>query len=1317
MKREVFGQPIAAIDVERLPREGGPVDFVRLCGSLIGAALAERVGSFTLPEISERVDVPDGGVDARYTAPVAADITETGGLVGPGTTVYQFKYRDTASGTRNRLLRSLVDRLRRDLRRAPPRADRYVLMANVDLSAANRRRLREAIVEVHPDLGSGVVVWGAAEIAQALNAAPRIRHIFFSRGGLISLDTAEAELRAAYESIGWPAFVDREEERRAVQAFAGNPAARYLEVVGAPYAGRTRLVIEALKEHGAIVLWASEPEAATLDLFRELDSHEAPGIVVVDRCTPMALREIRARAESRLRLKTIAVSTGGEKEIWRPGSGRVVVDAVPYGEAERLIRGVLPRVAPRQESWIIEASGRIPGLILHVAALIRDGALSPTSDPDTVRHRLGELLRERYLAELTPEARTALDVASVMSALGVEGDVKHELDAVSEALGVGQGTFERARYELRDRGLIKLRGRFVEVTPPRLGDEIALLALSRSPTAVPELMLHLSPPAVLRFLERFRNLPGDSITKMPATIFGVPGWFPDLAALERGEARFRTLAPAAPGAALGCCERLLGPLSPEELVTRVTGDFRRSLVSALDDLALGSRTFSGAARLLLGLAETEHDTHGEGASRAFVALFHWSHPEVSAPLPLRLELLEEASRAALPVRRAIVAKACGMAFHEYATIFHHDAKGARVPEEPGRPGTWEDVRRYARGVLAVLDRLLVDDVPGVRDGAVEALLEIVGPAVEMSLLPGGLDPLCHRALDLMETAGWQATFARRRADVVTRLELIVERLRERTAAIGERVASVSTATERARAIIEALTTRDLRDRLWHQLGPRTWGQEDGEASLEQTVSAIRSLAADLIASPDGFVEELPWLTSEDAEHRSSLFREVGRQDRGERLLDPLIEKPGDPCWAQALAAYFQGWHEAAPDEAAHALDALIASQPDLSAGTLAAAVDLPTSSETLGRIRAILRHGRLRRTVAARQITFGLRWEQLTAQDTLELIEAVDDQTTETRAALLRAFWLRVIRGAELTARLESLGWSFLETTVPVDEERVRDSGWDALAAKFGERDSKRLMSLFEGLLRESLAAGRSSFQPTEELPRTWRAVLRAERPRVLETLLEINLTVDAPFWIDWTLSKVIRPEEDRSVLVAFVERVGLEGARAVADVLDAAKPGFWGVARDLVARWGDDAQFAARVGSRVLTGAWSGSALGLISERVQSARVLLSDADPKVVRWAHQVLDSLEAWREHAVREDREEWIWDQPVSRAELEGMLNRKDAPERLWAIGRLLKDAPESRVADLLGPEEILDALPRLGHLDERTRQKWDAWARQHWRNPH
>jgi hypothetical protein len=202
----------------------------------------------------------------------------------------------------------------------------------------------------------------------------------------------------------------------------------------------------------------------------------------------------------------------------------------------------------------------------------------------------------------------------------------------------------------------------------------------------------------------------------------------------------------------------------------------------------------------------------------------------------------------------------------------------------------------------------------------------------------------------------------------------------------------------------------------------------------------------------------------------------------------------------------------------------------------------------------------------------------------------------------------------------------------------------------------------------------------------------------------------DAPYWLDSTLSSTIEPLQDRETLLRFAEETGPEAARVIALTVAAEKAGFWMLARELVARWGQDQVVNDRLLDAVTSGA--GSVLPLIQERMTHARELLKDPDTLVKRWAQEVVTALEDWRRRAEREDLEEWIWDHRIPRTELEAMLEKTDSPERLWAIARLLKDAPKERVLELLTPAEILDALPKLSRLDERTRQMWEAYAR-HW----
>lgn len=1085
-----------------------------------------------------------------------------------------------------------------------------------------------------------------------------------------------------------------------ILSFVEAPAARLLTVLGPAYAGKSRLVIEALRPHAAVVLWASEPEEATLDLFRDLDTGDLSMILVVDRCPPAALAAIRERALARTRLKTIAIGVGRGDELGPDEPGVLRIGRLDYPAAARLVRTALPAAAPLQEAWVVEAAAGNPGLVLQIAALLRVSAVSASSSPDDVRHRLGSLIESHYLGQLAPAIRQALEIVSLLSVVGVQGTAGDEFDALCAARGVSAALARGALPELREQGLVRERGHFVEVIPPLLAEHVASRAL-RPPDALlddPGFRVRLGPRGFLRFLERLRDLPSDDVQRAIARLFHSDGWFPDLDSLGAHIERFRVLAPAAPEASLGCLERLLGGLTPDELRNRAAGDLGRSVVATLDDLALRRKTFGRAARLLLALAEAENETWSDSARGAFVELFHLRHPEVAAPLPVRAAVLKDDAASASARRRAIVARACGAAFREDWVLFHHEPKGPEVPRPAYRPRTEEEIREYARDVLQILRALAQDAEGAVQRTAIASLLECLPWFVELSLLPDGLHALGEKALDTVEGIGRGATCARRRGQVVSCLELILSRLEEHGE--GWAPGTRRNLVERLRELLDRLTTGSLKDLLWRWVGPASPSLEDEQGDARRR-DRIPSLAAALVSEPERLAEHLDWLTSDEAEHRALLFRELGKRSKG-ALIEALTRTvTTSPYWHQALASYFQGWHDAAAEGAQDCLDALVERRSDLSPGLVAATLYLPPSERTVARIRRIAARGSAPRADLAGQVGLGLQWDRLSAEATEELIRALDDGTPPARSALLHAFWLRLARGAEMSASLTALAWSLLESTAPVSEDPPART-WDWLAGKLGERDSGRLLELFGRVVRSRARSREARFDVSHELPLVWKNVRFRERPGVVRLLLETAAAPDAPYWIEAMLSKTVNVGEDRTVLLELVDRRGVEGARVVAEILDPDRRESWELARDLLLRHGGDLYLRSTLLARLLCGRCS----------AQQAQLLRSDADANVARWAEEAIEALEGGRNQAEREDREEWIWEQPMSRSELEGLLREKDSPERLWAIGRLLEHAPEARVRELLTAGEILDALPSLGHLAERIRRKWEGYAR-HW----
>jgi hypothetical protein len=757
MRKRIFGEPISAKDVHLLPADSGPLDFVRLCGALIGAELSRHLGSAALPEITERITTPDCGVDARFIALPAAGIPESSGLVGPGTTAFQFKYRDATRAPRDRLVREVIRAVGQEFPKVAPICDRYVLLTNLDLSHRDRDLLRRALTRSTSVAGERTIVaLGAAELATAVNLTPHLRHLFFAEDGLCTLDVAETELRAAWSSVGWPSFIGRDQQRVAVEEFLGDPERRLLQVVGPRYVGKTRLVVEALRKHGARVLWWSHVDTALVDRLRDLDSADDGVVLVVDDCARDAIRRLLEVAEARRHLKTIVIREETGQDVG-PGLLRVPPFEDDAIDIDRMVGAALPRAPWREQSWLRQATGGLPGVILHVAALLRQARISTSWPSADIRRRLGDLVEETYLLTLDPQARQALTVAALFPVLGVDGEKGREADVVSASQALNPSTFRSRLPELMSLGLVRRRGRFIEVTPPVLADHLADQALRRPEPVLAELSLALdaNENAFCRFLERFRDLSNAEIRQAIEAVFSPGGWFDSVKELVGRARRLQILAPAAPRAALRCLERLLGPLGVEDLRQRIRGDARIAIGGAVEDLALRSATFAGAAGLLLSFAEARLEGGLDNSEHSFVMLFHWQHPEAAATFAQRRAVLEAHAAADSDEQKTLIARACGSAFGSL-TVGLHQADRASLPEPPYRPETLQEVRQYAESVLEILIRLRGDESPGVREAALAALPRLFPTCIHLPHAAEGLSDLGRRAFDVMGAFGRSA---------------------------------------------------------------------------------------------------------------------------------------------------------------------------------------------------------------------------------------------------------------------------------------------------------------------------------------------------------------------------------------------------------------------------------------------------------------------------------------------------------------------------------------------------------------------------------
>lgn len=1146
--RPIFGTSVTASDVERLTSEEGEKAFVRLCATLVAAAAGTALGDFTVPNWSERITVSDKGVDGEYLAP--PNTLEVGGPVGPGRNVYQVKWRRI--GTRParpviRELRASVNRGLKDLLSKDGRLpDRYVLLINLDLSRSDRASLSQALRKDCPEFETRpLIIWGAAEIAALLNTHPHVRHAFFSEGVFCTLEIALEELRRRYEAVGWAEFVGYEESVQAIQAFAAQASGKLLLVSGSPYSGKSRTILEALEPHGGRVVWTSEPSRVTEDHFRAIDVPSNEAILVIDDCQADSLEVFQRWALSRAHLKTILIS---RRTVAVPDIPTIRLDGLPLESVEALLGKSAAQVPYWVKDWIRQIAGNLPGLILYALAAQRNLPDRPVlaSERQRPRQVIGALLRQSLLRDLPEAQLEALAVLAILPQVGVEGEVADELATIVAGLKRDHLEVIQSLPSLIERHVLVRRGRFVEVVPELLASDLATETFKSSPELVTTLWLRFDPPAQDRLLRRLLDLSEDpAIGGLLDEALSGKGWFRTLDDLRIQSWRFHTLAEARPKAALAALQRLLGDLDVTTLRDSVSGDLRREIVWSLEAMALRADTFSGAAELLLRLAEAENETFGNNAAGVFLELFHWRHPYMSAPQTERVDFLLRAAHDLSPARRILVARAAGQALKGQAVFSTHRRDSISPPEEPARLGTWGDVWQFHEQILDLLIEVAKDQNQEVRTTASYEILDSIREMLHLSVLQDGIHPLASKCFETLREFAGRDLDLNQRSKLRSALNLIEKTLRRKeddVAQSGREHRGVIAAREYLRQIWDLLEDRSFKGRVQRWVGPRALG--DNQADLdaasrgerETSTQRIIDLVKEAIADATVLTPELlDWLMSDEAKHAACFFIALGENDVKGGWQSPIIERLGTTNGPFAFGWYVKGVAIRNRAKAEEVLDRLALDDPAHVRGILSATFFLPATDGSVRRLLFLVERG----LASSVNVTAGIRyggWVKPLTQDVFTLlVNGLDDGTVEATAGLVELLGSWLYFSKEMTEELQEKAWLLLERSAQSEERQFADS-WDMVASWLVEREPERFFDWLERIVDSPNGLESAKvFRAFEEHADVWRKLLSSRRERTLLCLLNADARRDdSPFWVSRCLEHLVDSDSDAEILIRF---------------------------------------------------------------------------------------------------------------------------------------------------------------------------------------
>jgi hypothetical protein len=183
-----------------------------------------------------------------------------------------------------------------------------------------------------------------------------------------------------------------------------------------------------------------------------------------------------------------------------------------------------------------------------------------------------------------------------------------------------------------------------------------------------------------------------------------------------------------------------------------------------------------------------------------------------------------------------------------------------------------------------------------------------------------------------------------------------------------------------------------------------------------------------------------------------------------------------------------------------------------------------------------------------------------------------------------------------------------------------------------------------------------------------------------------------------WDMREIVAQLRDAAVLIQLAGE-GLESARIIAQWLNGDREGFWPVLFQLHKLFPTDQDLHEKLAASIERSE-SGFA-GRLSDRnsgiIQEIEAKLKDPSTPVTAlgWLREIAERLSVQIGKVI-------IWEYNLDIDDLRGIIGNRNSPQRLWAIGRILRFARFEDILRLLTVEDIADALDQIDLPDERRR---------------
>ena len=829
---------------------------------------------------TERINDPDGGIDAKI---IKTPSNITSNWLPSGESIWQFKSGNISPSE----IKTEIEK--QGVRKAINNGAYYCLAVNSDYTEKTRTTREQGIKDRITN--AKYKFYTASDISSWISQHPTIAllpHFNHPIGELMTLEKWASN--PLHQSVNFFCDTTRQQYIDTIrEQLKKDTGAIHIRVEGLPGVGKTRLVLESLKDDSLanLVLYARSIDDIPLGLFKWFETNtQNKAILVID---DISAEEAQKKAElantsnGRLRIITI-----GHPIAFRMSDIREILtlETLPTAQMQELIKTIEKSFTTSIVNFIAEMSGGYVKLAMAIIGAIKKFPDMVVSTADLIKHRnIKELLMK-----LIPDEKefNALKSVSILTRVGWDGDLSVEGKTLAEFMAISWPDICQSINHLYKRGLIVKQGRYRYVTPHLLS--IWLAAEVWDERGEQEMIALLEK---LHYVEGKKNLirrlatlgDHEQAQKVVTKLLSQEGFFPDFNSIndELKAEIFSTLAEANPQAGLQTLERLLGSLTPEQL--RNIDHGRRYIIFTLEKLVWLPETFNGSARLLLALAEAENENWGNNATGIWISLFLTFLGGTAVPAMERLDLIEEILKSPAEQRRILAVKALDAAFRTHETGWTTgEHLSSRIAPRRWQPKTHKEVREIRIKAFELLKTAFADVSEKVKIEAFNTL------NCRSMLLLGLGNELCDFIEPLSLTDEQKASL---RHGIESSIHYDSKNLPEEL-------------IERLKKLAGKLTGISSADRLKRWVGHRSTIDWNKETHFKKADENIIALAVEAFKNPELFTANLEWLSSREAENVWIFGRHFGNLDKNKYWLDSLVNVAKTNKGLTLVASYMHG---------------------------------------------------------------------------------------------------------------------------------------------------------------------------------------------------------------------------------------------------------------------------------------------------------------------------------------------------------------------------------------------------------------------------